>query len=82
MRYLLILALLILSCNNSLPEKDSEQIYNDCYKVSENMFKNIPESEFKTLNVDDLCDEDTAFYEGKLEKACERACKDAFFKYK
>ncbi|MGI9534704.1 MAG: hypothetical protein ACR2NW_07120 [Thermodesulfobacteriota bacterium] len=85
MKYLLILTILILNCggnDNRVSEKKSDQIYDDCYNVSEKMFKNIPKSEFNTLTVDELCDEDTSFYKGKLEKACVKACKDVFFHYK
>lgn len=81
MKLSLVLMLLILSCggnNDNVSEETVKQIYDDCYKVSENMFKRIPKSEIKNLKVDELCDEDTSFYEGELDKACERACRDVY----
>ena len=82
MKLSLVLILLILSCGGNIDnvsEETDKHIYDDCYKVSENMFKKIPKSEFKTLKVDELCDEDTSFYGDELDKACERACRDVFY---
>ena len=85
MKYTAFLTLLIFSCQTNdrgIHEKTTEQIYEECYKASGNMFKKIPEPDFKNLNVDQLCDEDTSFYEEKLDRECIKACRDVFNNYK
>lgn len=81
MKYILILTLLILGCgadDKGDSKQTAKQVYYDCYKVSKNMFKRIPKKDYKDLNVDDLCDEDTSFHEEELDKACNKACRDAY----
>ena len=85
MKYTAFLTLLIFSCQTNdrgIHEKTTEQIYEECYNASENMFKKIPEQKFKGLNVDQLCDEDTSFYEEELDSVCMKACVEVFNKYK
>jgi len=85
MKYLMILILLVLNCsrnNSSSLEKTTTQIYDECYKISDNMFKKIPSPEYRTLTVDQLCNEDTSFYEGVMDEVCEKACKYVFNFYK
>ena len=85
MKYLLILVLLVISsCGNDTDYSDKtvNRIYDECYKVSENMFKKIPEPRFKNLQADQLCDEDTSFYGEELDKVCLKACLEVFYRYK
>ena len=75
--------LLMISCSGGPDQKKkSIKIYEECYKVSENMFKNIPAKDFEKLTVGELCDSDTSFYEGKKDETCIRACGEAFYFYK
>ena len=81
MKYILIISLLILSCSSNESSDfniKSKQIYDDCFKVSSKMFKEIPQSEINNLSVDQLCDEDTSFYEKKLDEVCLQACIEAY----
>ena len=83
MKYLLFISILILSCSgDEVGDVKTKKIYADCFKVSSNMFKSIPKSEFKSLAVDQLCDEDTSFYNKNLDKVCLKACQNAFYFYK
>lgn len=83
MKYLLIISVFILSCSgDERGDIETKKVYEDCFKVSSNMFKSIPESEYKSLSVDQLCDEDTSFYNKTLDKVCLKACQEAFYIYK
>ncbi len=46
------------------------------------MFKKISRIDYKDLNVDDMCDEDTSFLDDKMDSICLKACRDAFNHYK
>ena len=81
MKYLLVISFLIFSCSgdgSGVMNVKSKQIYDDCFKVSSRMFKAIPESELNNLPVDQLCDEDTSFYDKELDEVCLKACIDAY----
>jgi len=85
MKYILTITFLLFSCggNNEIStETKSKQVYYDCYHVSQDMFKKISRIDYKDLNVDDMCDEDTSFLDDKMDSICLKACRDAFNHYK
>jgi len=85
MKYLLIFTLLLLSCNSNsenTPDTEYKQVYYDCYHLSQDIFKKIPRIDYRGLNVEDMCDEDTSFLDKEQDEICLKACRDAFNHYK
>ncbi len=85
MKYLLITILLLISCDGYQTDKsetDYKKVYYDCYHVSQDFFKKISKIDYKSLKIDDMCNEDTSFLEGNQDEVCLKACRDAFNHYK
>jgi len=85
MKYLLILTLLLFSCNSNIEntqETEYKQVYYDCYHLSQEIFKKISRIDYRGLKVEDMCDEDTSFLDKEQDEICLKACRDAFNHYK
>jgi len=85
MKYILITTFLLFSCGGNSEESSEtkyKQVYYDCYHISQEIFKKISKIDYRGLNVEDMCDEDTSFLEGDQDEICLKACRDAFNHYK